>query len=202
VEIPGFLGQGPAEGQIVGFQMALDEAGYGTCKVLKSSEWQSDKAIPITQDLIASGEPFDVIFGANGETVRGILQVFGELDVKDKVVVSINGKEDEWQWLNDGKEQASVPNPPSLNADLSVQQMVRYFKGEKFEKYLQIKPFAVITKDNVGEAIPWDTANYIKGRAANTFKYDLAYYEEQYVQNKANFEKFDARLAEYMNANK
>ena len=29
VEIPGFLGQGPAEGQIVGFQMALDEAKLG-----------------------------------------------------------------------------------------------------------------------------------------------------------------------------
>ena len=201
VEIPGFLGQGPAEGQIVGFQMALDEAGYGECKVLKSGEWQSDKSIPITQDLIASGEPFDVMFGANGETVRGVLQVFNELDVKDKAVVSINGKEDEWQWLKDGKEMASVPNPPSLNADLSVQQMVRYFKGEPFQKYLQIKPFAVITKDNVGEAIPWDTANYIKGRAANTFKYDLGYYEDQYVQNKANFEKFDAELAKYMNKN-
>ena len=29
VQIPGFLGQGPAEGQIVGFQMALDEAKHG-----------------------------------------------------------------------------------------------------------------------------------------------------------------------------
>ena len=59
-----------------------------------------------------------MIFGANGETVRGILQVFNELDVKDKVVVSINGKEEEWEWLKDGKEAATVPNPPSLNADL------------------------------------------------------------------------------------
>ena len=200
VEIPGFLGQGPAEGQIVGFQMALDEAGYGTCKVLKSGEWQSDKSIPITQDLIASGEPFDVMFGANGETVRGVLQVFGELNVKNKAVVSINGKEDEWQWMKDGKEMASVPNPPSLNADLSVQQIMRYFKGEKFEQYLQIKPFAVITKDNLGQAIPWDTANYMAARAKNSFKYDLAYYEDQYRQNKDTFAKFDDKLAEYMKA--
>ena len=85
-----------------------------------------------------------------------------------------------------------------MNADLSVQQMVRFFNGQPFEKYLQIKPFAVITKDNVGEAIPWDTGNYITGRAANTFKYDLGYYEDQYRQNKANFEKFDAELAKYM----
>ena len=44
----------------------------------------------------------------------------------------------------------------------------------------------MITKDNVGEAIPWDTANYMKGRAANTFKWDLGYYEDQYRQNKAD----------------
>ena len=177
VEIPGFLGQGPAEGQIVGFQMALDEAKQGECKVLKSSEWQSDKAIPITQDLIASGQQFDVIFGANGETVRGILQVFQELNVKGKAVVSVNGKEDEWQWLTDGKEVASVPNPPSLNADLCVQQIVRHLKGEKFSKYLQIMPSVVLTKDNLGQAVPWDTGNYMKARAANAFKWDLAWYE-------------------------
>jgi ribose transport system substrate-binding protein len=200
VEIPGFLGQGPAEGQIVGFQLALDEAGYGTCKVLKSSEWQSDKAIPIAQDLIASGEEFDVIFGANGETVRGILQVFDELGVKDKIVVSINGKEEEWEWLKQGKEHASVPNPPSLNADLSVQQIMRHFRGEPFEKYLQIKPFAVITKDNLDQALPWNTENYMKGRAENAFEYDLAYYEEQYLANKQMFADFDAKLAEYMKA--
>ncbi len=198
VQIPGFLGQGTAEGQIVGFNMALTEAGQPECKVLKSAEWQSDKAIPITQDLIASGEPFDVMYAANGETARGVLQVFNELNVKDKVIVTVNGKEEEWGWIKEGKEAASIPNPPSLNADLCVQQIVRYFKGEPFEKYLQIKPFAVITKDNLGEAIPWNTENYMKGRAANQFKYDLAYYEEQYKANKQTFADFDAKLAEYM----
>ncbi len=202
VQIPGFLGQGTAEGQIVGFNLGLKEGGNEECKVLKSSEWQSDKAIPIAQDLIASGEDFKVIFGANGETVRGILQVFDELGVKDKVVVSVNGKEEEWEWMKQGKEMASVPNPPSLNADLSVQQIVRYFKGEPFEKYLQIKPFAVITKDNLDQALPWNTANYMKGRAANQFKYDLGYYEEQYKANQQMFADFDAKLAEYMKTQK
>ena len=200
VEIPGFLGQGPAEGQIVGFQMAMDEAKMGECKLLKSAEWQSDKAIPITQDLIASGTPFDVMFAANGETARGVFQVFNELNVKNKTVVTVNGKEEEWDWLKQGKLAATIANPPSLNADLTVQQIAKYFKGEKFEKYLQIKPVAVLTKDNTGDAIPWNTDNYMKGRAANTFKWDLGYYEEQYLKNKATFEAFDAKLTEYMKA--
>ena len=200
VEIPGFLGQGPAEGQIVGFQMALDEAKQGTCKVLKSAEWQSDKAIPITQDLIASGSPFDVIFGANGETVRGIIQVFNELNVPGKAIVSVNGKEDEWAWIKDGKEAASVPNPPSLNADLAVQQAVRFFCKQPYEQDLQIVPAAVLDKNNVTAAIPWATDTYMQGRAANTFKWDLAYYEAAYQKMKSTFAQFDTNVAAYMKA--
>ncbi len=200
VEIPGFLGQGPAEGQIVGFQMGLDEAKQGECKVLKSAEWQSDKAIPITQDLIASGTPFDVIFGANGETVRGIIQVFGELNVKNKTIVSVNGKEDEWQWIKDGKEGASVPNPPSLNGDLAVQQVVRFFNKQPYEQELQIVPAAVLDKNNVANAIPWATDTYMQGRASNTFKWDLAYYEQAYLKMKPTFAQFDTKVAEYMKA--
>jgi hypothetical protein len=89
-------------------------------------------------------------------------------------------------------------NPPSLNADLCVQQIVRYLKGEKFSKYLQIMPFDVLTKANVDKAIPWNTANYMKGRAANQFKWDLGYYEAAYIKNKKTFDEFDAKLKAYL----
>ncbi len=46
-------------------------------------------------------------------------------------------------WIKDGKEAASVPNPPSLNADLSVQQVVAYLTRQPYEKDLQIAPAAV-----------------------------------------------------------
>lgn len=198
VNIPGFLGQGPAEGEIVGFQLALDEAKMGTAALLKSAEWQRTLAIPITQDLVASGKPFDVVYAANEETAAGVIQVFEEQNVKGKVIVSTNGKEEAWQWIKEGKMAATTPNPPSLNADLCVQQIVRYFKGEKFEKYLQIMPFDILTKDNLDKAIPWNTENYIKARAENKFKWDLAYYEENYVKNKAMFDEFDAKVKAYL----
>lgn len=204
VNIPGFLGQGPAEGELVGFQLALDEAGMGEAFLTKSSEWQRTLAIPIAQDLITSGRDMKVVFACNEETAAGVIQALEEANLvpgKDVIIVSNNGKEEAWQWMIDGKMLATVPNPPTLNADLCVQQVVRYLKGEKSETYLQIMPFAVLTKDNIGEAIPWNTENYLKGRAANSFKWDLAYYEEQYVANKATFEKFDALVAEYLKNN-
>lgn len=198
VNMPGFLGQGPAEGEIVGFQMALDEAGMGTAELLKSGEWQRTLAIPITQDLIASGKDFDVIFAANEEEAFGILQVFEELGVTDKVIVSNNGKDDVWAYLEAGTIAATVPNPPSLNADLCVQQIVRHFNGEPFTQYLQIKPPFVLTKDNIDQAIPWTVSDYLAKRDANTIKWELSYYEEQYEMNKDQFAEFDQAVADYL----
>jgi len=197
-EIPGFLGQGPAEGEMVGWQLALDEAGMGKTLVLKSADWQSTKAVPITEDLIMSARPFDVIFGANEETVRGIIQVFKEQGVTNKVIVSNNGKEDAWEWMKQGLMAATVPNPPSLNADLCIQQIVRCLNKQPYVIDLQITPWDVLTKDNIDKAIPWDTDSYMKGRAVNKFEWHLDYYEKQFNANKKMFADFDAKLAAYM----
>ncbi len=199
-EIPGFLGQGPAEGEMVGFQLALDEANMGKAIVLKSADWQRTKAIPVTEDLLSSGKPFDVIFAANEEEAAGVIQVFKEQNIKGKIIVSNNGKEDAWQWMKQGLMAATVPNPPSLNADLCIQQIVRQLKGEKFVADLQITPFDVLTKANLDKAIPWDTAAYMKGRAANKFEWHLDYYEKLYNANAKSFDDFDAKLAAYMAA--
>jgi len=201
VNMPGFLGQGPAEGEIVGFQMALDEAGMGKATILQSGEWQRTKAIPVAQDLIASGQDFDVIFAANEESAFGILDVFEELNVEGKVVVSNNGKDDAWPYLIDGSIAATVPNPPSLNADLCVQQMLRYFNGEDFIQYLQIKPPFVLTADNLDQAIPWTVSDYLKKREANEFMWKLSDYEENYLKNKDQFAMFDQKVAEYLASN-
>ena len=197
-EIPGFLGQGPAEGEIVGWQLALDEAGMGKTIMLKSADWQRTKAVPITEDLLASGKPFDVIFGANEETVGGIIQVFKEQGITNKVIVSNNGKEDAWEWMKQGLMAATVPNPPSLNADLCIQQIVRNLNKQDYVVDLQITPWDVLTKDNIDKAIPWNTDNYMKGRAANKFEWHLDYYEKQYKANEKMFADFDARVAAYM----
>jgi ABC-type sugar transport system substrate-binding protein len=201
VNIPGFLGQGPAEGEIVGFDMALAEAGMKPAIMTKSSEWQRTLAIPIAQDLIASGQEFDVVFCCNEETYFGVKQVFDELGVTDKVLVSNNGKDDAWPDLISGALAATVPNPPSLNADICIQQIIRYFNGEDFVQYLQIMPPFVLTGENVGQAIPWTVADYLEGRRNNTFQWKLEDYEAAYLANVDEFAAFDAKLAEYLAAN-
>ena len=118
VNIPGFLGQGTAEGEIVGFDMALTEAGMQPAVLTKSSEWQRTLAIPIAQDLIASGQEFDVVFCCNEETYFGVKQVFEELGITGKVLVSNNGKDDAWpDTLPRFQEQASDETKKACQAD-------------------------------------------------------------------------------------
>ncbi len=203
VKIPGFLGQGPAEGQIVGFQMALEENGMDPAYLTASSEWQRTLAIPITEDLLASGREFDVIFGCNEETVAGIITVFEEqgLEPGEKIIISVNGKEDGWEFIRQGWMQATSPNPPSLNADLCIQQIIRHLSGEDFVQYLQIMPWDVLTMDNLDQAIPWNVDSYLAGRTAGEFQWSLDYYEQNYLENREMFEEFDRELQAYLEAN-
>jgi ABC-type sugar transport system substrate-binding protein len=199
VNIPGFMGQGPAEGEIVGFDMALAQAGMPPAILLPSSDWQRQYAIPVARDLIASGLDFDVLFACNDETYFGVQQVFDELGITDKIIVSANAKDDTWPNLLSGELAASSPNPPSLNADLCVQQIMRYLNGEDFVQSLQIVPPSVITGSNIDTAIPWSVTAYMRGRKNNDFQYLLEDYERAFLSNIDLFEAFDTAFSDYMN---
>ena len=198
VNIPGFLGQGPAEGLIVGFNLAFSEAGLEEPFLTASSEWQRTLAIPITQDLIASGREFNVLYACNEETAAGVLTVFEEQNVEGVTMISANGKEEGWAWLESGQMSATAPNPPPLNGDLCIQQIVRHLNGEDFIESLQIMPWDVLTKDNLDKAIPWIMEDYLEGRANNDFEWDLAFYEKAYTENADSFVEFDEMLNDYL----
>ena len=178
--IEGFLGQGTAEAQTEGFRRGLAETSGAEVVSLGSGEWQRTLAIPIMADLITSGREWRVIYGANDEMTDGILTAMEEanIDPTEKIVVSSNGKELSWPWLRAGTVQAVSPNPPSLNADLSIQQIIAYFEGREYPKAIRIYAPEALTADNVGTAIPWLTNDYIAGRNAGNFPYDLYYYAE------------------------
>ncbi len=177
VSIDGFYGQGTAEAHAQGIQDALDANNTGIKVVsVGSGEWQRTKAIPVAQDLLASGREFDIVYVMNEEMTAGVLQVFEEQGVKDKIILTTNGKEEGIEWIKTGKVAATAPDPPSLCAHLSFQQMVRYFKGEPFERLLTVYQ-DLITKENVDSAVPWKKDAYFAGVKAGSFECDLAYFE-------------------------
>jgi len=195
VQIPGYFGQGPAEGEMLGFDLALKEAGMSPSIVLDSGEWQREVARLVVQELEDSGYKYDVIFAANEEMAKGVIDVLGE--DSGKVIVSCNGKDDAWDFLADGTLSATVPNPPNLNADLCLQQIIRYFNDEAFIQYLQIKPMGVLTSENLDQAIPWILEDYLDGRRKDEFMWKLSDYERRYLREENIFEEFDRLIKDY-----
>jgi len=59
-------------------------------------------------------------------------------------------------------------------------------------------PWDVLTKDNLDQAIPWITEDYLTGREAGNFEWSLEYYEKNYLENKEMFEEFDVKFREYI----
>lgn len=186
VTLDGQYGHGVTEFIFEGFQMALDDYNTGiVAESIGTGNWARDKAIAVTEDLLASGKDFDVIYVMNEEMCAGTLQVFAENGITDKIVLSDNGKEMAWEWIREGKIAATSPNPPTLNGDLSFQQMLRYFKGEPYETYLTIY-YDILSKENLDEAIPWILEDYLEGRDANQFPWELSHYEQQLKEKQQN----------------
>ena len=173
--------------------------------ILEKEESVVDRArdaLEVLQIEVRIGEVYsvmaDAVINRNLTETREDMSIIKEQNVTDKIMVSCNGKELGWEMIENGEMAATSPNPPSLNADLCVQQIVKYLTGEDFLQYLQIMPWDVLTKDNLDKAIPWITADYMAGREANDFEWELSFYEDSYINNADVFVDFDAKLVEYL----
>lgn len=185
VTIDGFYGQGTAEAHFEGINDALADAGTGQEAVsVGTGEWQRTEAIPVAQDLLASDRDFDIVYVMNEEMTAGVLQVFEEQGVDDKMIITANAKEEGIEWIRDPDVPvyATAPDPPSLTAHLSFQQMKRTLMGEDIgPRHLEVRA-ELITEENLDAAIPWIAEDYLAGVEANAFEWELDHYIEQMGQ--------------------
>jgi ABC-type sugar transport system substrate-binding protein len=87
---------------------------------------------------------------------------------------SSNGKEKSWKWVTDGTVTMDVNQTPTLEADLSFQQVKAYFEGVPYKKfvYAALLPY---DKSNCEPAkfVPYIKEDYFRKRDAGAFVYDL-----------------------------
>ena len=197
VMVEGKLGQGTAAAQSLGFLQAYEEAGKdiggsyqdvakdktkggADLQIVQwsSGDWQADPAKSVVSDVITAlgADGFDGLYVQNDEMMDGAIQALEEagLNPGDYWLGSSNGKEKSWKWVEEGKETMDVNQTPTLEADLFYQQIVSFFKGEDYRKYLcpSLLPF---NKDNVKSLtlIPYDADEYMKMRKAGDINNDI-----------------------------
>lgn len=122
----------------------------------QSSDWSRLKAMSITQNIIASGKPIDVIFVHNEDTAAGVIQALkeaGKLNNPIKVV-STNGSAHGIEMIKKGELLATANESPSTEAALAVKTALDVIYGKQVPSEVK-PPIKLITKDNLGDVIAW-----------------------------------------------
>ena len=195
--IPGLIGDGRAEAQIVGFDKGLKDAGLQPVQLLESSEWQYTNAYSIANYWFFHDREADIIFCCNDSTydgARDALKVY-----KQVKLVSSDGKDEYWEDLesDNGYLRATIPLPPTLLTDLCLQQVIAYFSGEDYCVKLDVitEVMAILVDDT---AISWIPDTYLEARDGDRFEYSLDYYTQVYNDNKELIDELDLLTQKFM----
>jgi len=192
INIEGKLGQGSAAGQTEGFIKAYRDAGKDVGDAASfgrggrdlqivfwgSGGWFADPAKRAMQDAITTLGPngFDGAYVQNDEMLDGAIQAIQEagLNPGNYWLGSSNGKEKSWKWVADGWVTMNVNQTPSLEADLSFQQVKAFFEGRSYKKFVfsSLIPFERNNMD-ASKFVPYERTEYFKRRDAGVFVFDL-----------------------------
>lgn len=177
IMIEGVQGQGTAAGQTIGFQQAYSDAGVDVEIVFTGyGNWFAQGGQKAMDDAIAAvgAKGFDGVYVHNDEMLDGALQSMKNagLDPSKYWMGSSNGKEKSWQWVKDGLVTMDVNQTPTLEADLVFQMIKAEFEGKPYKHYVYsiLKPY---TKDSMENLVPYIKDDYMTGRAAGKFTFDI-----------------------------
>ncbi|MCK5735973.1 MAG: substrate-binding domain-containing protein, partial [Spirochaetaceae bacterium] len=124
--------------------------------------WDTETALNVTQDVIASGEKFDVIFANNEAMAVGCYNALKDAGMDGEIpIVSTGGGPTGVQMLKDGIIQATIAGPVSLQGLYLFKAM--YLNSVKGitppETYIKPPGVQPITVDNLDDNIPWEPSD-------------------------------------------
>jgi len=175
--IEGVQGQGTAAAQTVGFLQAYKDAGKQVKVVFTGyGQWFAQGGQKAMDEAIAAvgAKGFDGLYVHNDEMLDGVLNSMKNagLDPSKYWIGASNGKEKSWKWVKDGLVTMDVNQTPTLEADLVFQMIKAQFEGKPYKHYVYsiLKPF---TKDNMDGLVPYVKDDYLAGRDAKKFIFDI-----------------------------
>ncbi len=157
----GLPGMGIVEEYMRGIGDALAEFGTVELTVQRDTNWDTETALNATQDVIAAGEEFDVIFANNESMAVGCYNALEDAGLAGEIpIVSTGGGPTGVQMLKDGIIQATIAGPVSLQGLYLFKAMYLYeAKGIEPPENFIAPGVMPITVDNLDENIPWEPSD-------------------------------------------
>ena len=164
LEIQGLLGQGIAEGISTGFADMIAERSDLEVVAQYEAKWDRSLATAITEDALASGLDFDMIFVHNEDMCSGVVNVLKGSDALDRVnIITQNGSDDGIAMIRAGEVLMTCANPPSTIAGDTLVILMKYLDGKPFPEHYH-SPVFMIDKSNVDDPDnpTWDVRFAVK----------------------------------------
>ena len=156
--VTGVIGTGPIDMFLEAFQ-AEAKARNLTIVGIQNGQYKHEEAYKITQDLIQSGKAFDVIWGNCDGMGQGIIQAVKEAGLLGKkVILTTNGSPLCLASLEKGELNGTINYSPGFHGLLLFLSMYEYMTKGKTPELVYL-PMKFVTKKNINDAMPWDSAN-------------------------------------------
>jgi ribose transport system substrate-binding protein len=130
IELEGTPGASAAIDRKKGFDEVIAKSGV---KLLTSqtAEFDRAKGQSVMESLIQKYPKFDAVFGANDEMIIGAVEAMSAAGVKGKVTVGFDATPDAFQYMKEGKLNATIDQFPGKQAGEALKYLVDYVKSKK-----------------------------------------------------------------------
>lgn len=132
--------------------IGMDMCNFITLIDEQSANWSRDEAQDMMANWIASGEPFDAVFGNNDEMAIGAVQAMkaSGISMDDVVVGGVDATPDALVSMQGGDMDVTVFQDLAGQGAGSIDTALKLSKGEAVDKAVFI-PFKLVTPENVAD---------------------------------------------------
>ena len=154
----GQKGAGVYEKYQEGVDKALKELGDKLVIVdTQHGDWETEKAMNVTQNFIQTGKEFDYIFANNGMMAKGCYQALQEANKTDIPIVSTGGSPDDYSMLESKVEGANMTAPVSIQGVQTFKNLYdTIVLGKAPTDKFQPLPIIPVDTSDLSKFIAWD----------------------------------------------
>ena len=130
IELEGTPGASAAIDRKTGFDEVIKKSNVKLL-VSQTAEFDRAKGQSVMESLLQKYPNFDAVFGANDEMIIGAVEAMSAAGVKNKVTIGFDATPDAFQYMKEGKLNATIDQFPGKQAGEALKALVDYVKTKK-----------------------------------------------------------------------
>jgi ribose transport system substrate-binding protein len=138
VELQGIPGASATRDRGQGFHNIVDNKDGVKVVSSQSADFDRQKGLTVTENIIQATPQFDAIFAHNDEMALGAVKAIKTAN-KNVIIVGFDGNDDAIAAVESGDLAATIAQKPDLMGSVAVENAVKVAKGETVEKEIPVE---------------------------------------------------------------